>query len=47
MIDLNYKPKKTEQEEKDPPTIVMLILLLPFAVLFWIVLMTAFINGIY
>ena len=47
MIDLNYKPKKQKKEEKETPFIVILLALLPFAALFYIVLTTAFLNGIY
>ena len=47
MIDLNYKPKKQEPEEKEPPFIVVLLALLPFAALFYLILTVAFLNGIY
>ncbi len=46
MIDLNYKPKK-EEKEKELPLIFQLFILSPFALLFWIVLTTSFIHGIY
>ena len=46
MIDLNYKPKKEEPKE-ELPFIAQIALLLPFAILFWVVLTASFLNGIY
>lgn len=45
MIDLNYKPKKTEKVEKDPPMIVMILVLAPFAWGLWYMIMQGLING--
>ena len=45
MIDLNYKPKKDKEEEKFG--IIEFLILIPFAILFYIVLTASFINGIY
>lgn len=47
MIDLNYKPKKEEPEEKELPFICQMFILLPFAVLFYVVLTASFLHGIY
>ena len=49
MIDLNYKPKKSteQQEQGEPPLIVTFLMLLPFGFLFWVLLTTSFLHGIY
>ena len=47
MIDLNYQPKKKKTEDEDVPMGVLIISLLPFAVLFYVVLTASFLNGIY
>ena len=47
MIDLNYQPKKKKDEEEDVPMGILIISLLPFALLFYIILATSFIHGIY
>lgn len=46
MIDLNYKSKKSEPE-KDVPIGAIILSLLPFAVLFWVVMTASFLHGIY
>ena len=47
MIDLNYKSKKQKEEPKDPPFVVQLFLLMPFAFLLWVLLTASFLHGIY
>ena len=47
MIDLNYKPKKTESKNEDLPMGVLILSLIPFAFLFWLVLTASFLHGIY
>lgn len=47
MIDLNYKPRKPKQQEQEPPMIVTLIVLTPFAFLFWVLLTASFLHGIF
>lgn len=42
MIDLSYKPKKEEQ--KEPPMIVQMILLAPFALLLTAILLRGMIG---
>ena len=46
MIDLNYKPKKKE-EPKEPPFAVQMFMLMPFAILLWVVLTASFLHGIF
>ena len=46
MIDLNYKPRKEEPKE-DESLGMMIVTLLPFAVLFYVVLTGAFLHGIF
>ena len=46
MIDLSYQPKKKEEKE-ETPTGLLIIGLIPFAVLFYVVLTTSFIYGIF
>ena len=46
MIDLNYKPRKKEEPEKELPSIFQFFLLVPFAVLLWVVLTASFLHGI-
>ena len=45
MIDLNHKSKKPEQE-KETPVGVIILSLLPFAVLFYVVITASFLHGI-
>lgn len=47
MIDLSYKPKKKQEEKEDTPLIFVAFAVLPFVVLFYIVLTKAFLLGIY
>ncbi len=47
MIDLSYKkPEKKTESNTDYPPIFQFLLLLPFAVLFWVVLTASFLHGI-
>lgn len=47
IIDLSYKPVEKKQEEKEPPMIVELLLLSPYALLLWAVLTKSFLHGIF
>ena len=47
MIDLNYKKPETKVQEEDTPLGIQILVLIPFAILFWAVLTAAFIHGIY
>ena len=48
MIDLSYKPRKPkQQQEQEPPMIVTLIALTPFAFLLWVLLTGSFLHGIF
>lgn len=45
MIDLSYKPRK--EKPKEEPLGLVILGLLPFAVLFYVVLTAGFMNGIF
>lgn len=48
MIDLNYRKQNSqEHQEEDWPLGVQILVLMPFAVLFWAILTASFIHGIY
>jgi hypothetical protein len=47
IIDLSYKPVETKQKDDEPPMIVELLLLSPYALLLWAVLTKAFLHGIF
>jgi len=47
MIDLNYKKQETKKQEEDTPLGIQILVLMPFAILFWAILTASFINGIY
>lgn len=46
MIDLNLARKKEEKKEEEPMGL-QLLLLSPFAILFWVILTKAFLHGIF
>lgn len=48
MIDLNRKPTPTpKEEEEETPLGIVILALLPFAGLFWLIMTTGMINGIF
>ena len=47
MIDLNYARIKKEEKKEEEPMGLQLLLLSPFAILFWWILTQAFLHGIY
>lgn len=47
MIDLNYHKPQPEKEEKETPLGIVVLAMLPFAGLFWLIMTTGMINGIF